>query len=228
MAKGLKRASKWFNAIADAWAMGEADWAYEGPRLTSTALRVWEEALAAAGDEDAAAGVLEAYARERGIDPRRHRWHGGNLPPPRPVPTVEELLEMCRQRNLALGIPEEEPPRNWNVAEACEVAGDTPVAEWPEKVFAAFWPEQYGSDFTIFGQLLPIQEGASLIDTLVATGLCSSKGDARRDLKQGAVRVKGSVVREECPLTRADAIHACYVVLGIGRSAKKVALLPDP
>lgn len=37
-------------------------------------------------------------------------------------------------------------------------------------------------------------EGASLIDLLVETGACPSKGDARRQLQQGAIRLNGEAV----------------------------------
>ena len=60
--------------------------------------------------------------------------------------------------------------------------------------------------------------GAALVDLLVATGLCSSKSDARRQLAQKAVYVNNvQVVDPERALTRDDLLHDRYVVLRRGR-----------
>jgi hypothetical protein len=60
--------SKWFNAIAQAYNMGEAPFAY--PDGTSEAIRVWNRALAAGQDPDEA---VVAWAQANGVCLKRHR-----------------------------------------------------------------------------------------------------------------------------------------------------------
>jgi tyrosyl-tRNA synthetase len=106
------------------------------------------------------------------------------------------------------------------ITDACEVASTTKVEEWPVEIFINFVP-----GITIFGLPLSIDDGASLTNTLITVGLCSSKGDVRRMMKQNAIRVRGVVVTEERPITKADTIHDIYVVLSSGKSEKKIAVI---
>lgn len=68
----IKTIAFWSNRANDAYAMGEADWAYDpnGNHLTLIAA-----AHIKAGNWEHAAKAVETEAKSRGIDPKRHRWH---------------------------------------------------------------------------------------------------------------------------------------------------------
>lgn len=69
-----------------------------------------------------------------------------------------------------------------------------------------------------------LQEGLSLIDAVVESGLAKSKGDARRGIKQGSVYVNNSRVDDiEYKLTTADLASESVIVLRFGK--RKYALL---
>lgn len=68
-----KLLSIWMNAIADAWNMGEADWAFEDGQ--SVAVRLWSQRFEATGDEMRATEAVRDLAMAHGIDPKRHKVH---------------------------------------------------------------------------------------------------------------------------------------------------------
>ncbi|MEM9495601.1 MAG: tyrosine--tRNA ligase [Pseudomonadota bacterium] len=63
---------------------------------------------------------------------------------------------------------------------------------------------------------------APLIDQFLAAGLCASKGEARRHIKAGALKINGAAVSEERPLN-ADDVEDGAIKLSIGK--KKHALV---
>ncbi len=65
-------------------------------------------------------------------------------------------------------------------------------------------------------------EGAAVIDPFLAAGLCASKGEARRHIKAGALKVNDEPVREERALSASD-IRDGSVKLSIGK--KKHAII---
>jgi hypothetical protein len=67
----VKRVAKWFNAITDAWNMGEASWAYD--ERGSIAVRTWCEAYDRGVGIDGAAFAVENLAQSHGIDLKRHK-----------------------------------------------------------------------------------------------------------------------------------------------------------
>ena len=72
----IRRLGLWMNAIADAWNMGQAPWAYDAGG--SVAMQAVAPIFAAAGHEAArrAADVVQELARSHGVDPLIHRYHG--------------------------------------------------------------------------------------------------------------------------------------------------------
>lgn len=66
-----RKLSIWMNAVADAWNMGEADWAY--PNGRSAAVKFWSRAYRMTGNEQAATDVFVAWAQEHGVNPKRHK-----------------------------------------------------------------------------------------------------------------------------------------------------------
>lgn len=67
-------------------------------------------------------------------------------------------------------------------------------------------------------------DGYSLIDALAASGLCKSKGEARRTIQEGGANVNNQRVNDiEAKLTEADLVTESIVVLRRGK--KKYALL---
>ena len=56
-----------------------------------------------------------------------------------------------------------------------------------------------------------------VVDALVATGLATSKGDARRSLAQGAVSVNGRRVGEDSAIDAGEVVHDRYVLLRKGK-----------
>ena len=71
-------------------------------------------------------------------------------------------------------------------------------------------------------------EGAlSVIDASVLTGIVSSRGDARRQLSQGAIYLNGARVAGDRPLQAGDALHGRWVVLRRGRSTQHVIEVRD-
>ena len=61
-----------------------------------------------------------------------------------------------------------------------------------------------------------IDKGAALIDQFIAAGLCASKGEARRHIKAGALKVNDEAVKEERNLAAAD-VQDGAVKLSIGK-----------
>jgi len=66
--------------------------------------------------------------------------------------------------------------------------------------------------------------GLELVDALVASGLASSRRDARQLLSQGSVHVNGRRAGE-APLTAADALHGRWIVLRRGRANQHVLVV---
>ena len=62
-----------------------------------------------------------------------------------------------------------------------------------------------------------LDAGVDLVDLLVATGLASSKGDARRSIAQGAVSVNGTKASVEQHVTSGEVLHGRYVLLRKGK-----------
>jgi tyrosyl-tRNA synthetase len=60
-------------------------------------------------------------------------------------------------------------------------------------------------------------EGLGLLDALVEAGLQKSKGEARRMIRQGAVRVSGEVIQDESRLLVASDIDDGRIVLQVGK-----------
>lgn len=67
-----------------------------------------------------------------------------------------------------------------------------------------------------------IEAGASVIDQFIAAGLCSSKGEARRHIKAGALKINDLPVSEERALSTPDIIDGA-IKLSIGK--KKHAII---
>ena len=54
--------------------------------------------------------------------------------------------------------------------------------------------------------------GMGILDLMVASGLCTSKGEARRLVRQGGARVNDEVVRDEAALISAETLAAAPIV----------------
>ena len=67
-----------------------------------------------------------------------------------------------------------------------------------------------------------LSAGAPLLDQFLATSLCASKGEARRHIKAGALKINDQAIREERPLTDGDVIDGS-IKLSIGK--KKHAMI---
>jgi tyrosyl-tRNA synthetase len=80
---------------------------------------------------------------------------------------------------------------------------------------------------------LPVDAEANsggLVPLLVATGLASSNGDARRALEQGAVSVNGERVAPDRQVGSEDFLHGRYLLLRKGKRQYGVVLrgVDDP
>ena len=63
-----------------------------------------------------------------------------------------------------------------------------------------------------------IEDGTTLIDALVASSICKSKGDARRLIQQGSVSVNGEKTTAiDTVLTQADAINQEFIIIRKGK-----------
>ena len=63
-----------------------------------------------------------------------------------------------------------------------------------------------------------IEDGTTLIDALVASSICKSKGDARRLIQQGSVSVNGEKTTAiDTVLTQADAINQEFTIIRKGK-----------
>ncbi len=67
-----------------------------------------------------------------------------------------------------------------------------------------------------------LNDGAPLLEQFIATGLCASKGEGRRHIKAGALKINNQAIREERPLNPDD-IQDGVIKLSIGK--KKHALV---
>lgn len=65
----MKVLTKWMNTIVEAWAAGDAPWAYDQDGR-SVAVRVWGDAFEVGGEVAALASVIE-LAQSRGLSLRR-------------------------------------------------------------------------------------------------------------------------------------------------------------
>ena len=63
---------------------------------------------------------------------------------------------------------------------------------------------------------------AALVDQFIAAGLCASKGEARRHIKAGALKVNDNAISDERNLTNDD-IHDGAIKLSVGK--KKHAII---
>lgn len=66
---------------------------------------------------------------------------------------------------------------------------------------------------------------ATLIDLLVETGACPSKGDARRQLQQNAIRVNGAAVTEDAPVQGDQFREGKFLVIKRGKRNNYLARL---
>jgi tyrosyl-tRNA synthetase len=62
-----------------------------------------------------------------------------------------------------------------------------------------------------------LDAGADLVDLLVASGLASSKGDARRSIAQGAVSINGRKAVADDVVSAGEVLHERYVLLRKGK-----------
>ncbi len=77
------------------------------------------------------------------------------------------------------------------------------VRNLTERLFSGEIAELAEDEIREFGEYLATAEiGMSLLDALVATGLASSKGEARKLAAAGAITVNGTKVSEDLPLTQ--------------------------
>ncbi len=67
-----------------------------------------------------------------------------------------------------------------------------------------------------------IGDGAPIVDQFIAAGLCASKGEARRHIKAGALKINGTSIREERTISTND-IDDGKIKLSIGK--KKHAII---
>jgi tyrosyl-tRNA synthetase len=66
-----------------------------------------------------------------------------------------------------------------------------------------------------------------VVETLLRSGLASSRRDARQLLSQGSVYVNGSRVPEDRPLDTGDVLHDRWLVLRRGRANQAVLVVTD-
>jgi tyrosyl-tRNA synthetase len=72
-----------------------------------------------------------------------------------------------------------------------------------------------------------LERGLSVVDLAVACGVVASRGDARRQLAQGAIYLNGQRITEDRPLGASDVLHGRWIVVRRGRSRQHVAELSD-
>ena len=71
---------------------------------------------------------------------------------------------------------------------------------------------------------MAVQDGTTVIDALVATGLCESKSAARRAIKEGGAYVNNERVSgQDATLESGLALHGRWVLLRRGKRAIGVA-----
>ena len=75
---------------------------------------------------------------------------------------------------------------------------------------------------TIMISAVTLDAGAPLLDQFIAAGLCASKGEARRHIKAGALKINDKALSEERPLSRSD-LDDGAIKLSIGK--KKHAII---
>lgn len=116
----------------------------------------------------------------------------------------------------------------YNVADLCAIAGEKKPTEWPTAIVQPY--NRAGN--SIFGhQLVPVARDIEMgiIDALIYTLLCESKGEAHRAFKANGIRLNG--VKASDPkqvLSAADAIpHLDAIVLEFGRGNYGVIELCD-
>ena len=71
-----------------------------------------------------------------------------------------------------------------------------------------------------------LKEPEALVGLLVASQLCSSKGDARRQLKQGGISINGSKVSSP-DMDGVEPIDGSYFLLGKGKRQRHLVILKD-
>ncbi len=80
-------------------------------------------------------------------------------------------------------------------------------------------------DFEVLAKELPLVDaraGEALPDVLVAAGLASSKGEARRFVEQGGVYINGAQVSGERVVEREDALDGQHAIIRRGKNANAI------
>jgi len=113
---------------------------------------------------------------------------------------------------LIHGVPEVERA---NLAAGALFGADTPGAD-ALAALRGIVPESEVSGTTLNGD-------EPVVDLLVATGVASSKGDARRTVQQGGVRLNG--VKVESASAAVQAVDGRYVLIQKGKKQRHLAVL---
>ncbi len=115
--------------------------------------------------------------------------------------TSKRYRNDCRvMRSFLMDIAEIER-RRLPIVEACQIVSENPPSEWPEEVLYPYYHEGiyheppyakriYGA--SIFGHqhvAMDRTRTISLIDALMWTGLCESKGEIRKVIKNNGIMV---------------------------------------
>lgn len=67
--------------------------------------------------------------------------------------------------------------------------------------------------------------GSDLVDLLVKTKISASKGEARRLMAQGGIKVSGVAVLEDRELDSNDLLHGCYILLNRGKKSRHLVVV---
>lgn len=103
------------------------------------------------------------------------------------------------------------------VVEKCQMASEKDPSEWVEEILCPC-----NNGITIFGYehvAMDREKTISLIEALEWTGLCSSKGEARKAIKNNGVRVNRRIVTDfNRILTKTDVLsNIDAIVLEFGK-----------
>ena len=70
-----------------------------------------------------------------------------------------------------------------------------------------------------------VADGINVIDFITEIGLCSSKGDSRRMLKQNSISINTEKVNEEKEITSNDLLSDKYILAYKGKKQKLIIKL---
>lgn len=121
----------------------------------------------------------------------------------------------------------------YSVVDRCAMASQLPPDQWIPEVLWPFYTAKGISEHSIFGRsqiAMGREHSMKLLDALVETELCSSLGEARKGIRNNAVKVNRKPIKDiDRVLTKDDVLpNIDAIVLEFGKYNFGIIEMCDP